>query len=228
MDSVGFTPEQLEGLLYLAGRVREGESRDDEMLAEIGRAEGEHLAPVYDDLVALYANGKTVTEEQLTPFSKRLEDARVQAYGGTEPRGMHYAAINRLLQLGIRWVETLPMAQQVRLGECRFFLQRRLGPFTNPGDYGKWLGTAWNGADFASLRAGGRPVDEGQMDIGGLWADDAAADQSLPGMRVAVLLLFAIEEDGFVEAIEVRQGKRAPGDYTSSPTKPLAGAPPQR
>ena len=56
------------------------------------------------------------------------------------------------------------------------------------------------------------------MDIGGLWASDEAdkgPNQGLDGLKVAVLLLFAMEEEGFVEAVEVRLGRRAPGDYAA-------------
>lgn len=215
MNAVGFSNEQLEGLLHLASTVRAAEERDTNALAALGAAEGESLLPVYQDLVAQYAAGGNATDAQLAPFAARLEGARTAAYGGTDPRGAHYAAVSRALELVNRWVQSVPANQQRTLGECRFFLQRRLGPFTNPGDYEKWLGTAWNGADFASLRAAGRPVDEGQMDIGGLWADDASADQSLPGLRVAVLLLFAIEEDGFMEAAQVRMGTRRADDYSA-------------
>ncbi|MSP55593.1 MAG: hypothetical protein EXR69_08325 [Myxococcales bacterium] len=216
MNAVGFSNEQLDGLIHVAATVRAAEDRDEAELAAIGGAEGESLRPVYQDLVQIYAAGGTATDAQLAPFASRLEAGRLSAYGGTDPRGAHYAAVSRALEFVNRWVAAVPEEQKQKLGECRFFLQRRLGPFTNPGDYEKWLGTAWNGADFASLRAAGRPVDEGQMDIGGLWADDASADQSLPGLRVAVLLLFAIEEDGFVEAAEVRMGTRKPDDYSSS------------
>ncbi len=214
MDAVGFSKEQLDGLLYLTSTVRAAEARDAAALATLGVAEGRSLQPIYQDLVDQYANGGTATEAQLTPYASRLEAADKDAYGGTDPRGAHYAAVTRALELVNKWVANVPEAQKAKLGECRFFLQRKLGPFTNPGDYEKWLGTAWNGADFASLRAGGRPVDEGQMDIGGLWTDDASADQSLPGLRVAVLVLFAIEEDGFPSAVQVRMGTRNPDDYT--------------
>ncbi len=214
MSSVGFDEKQLGTLLVLHEQVRVQEERDRAALEQLGVGEAESLAPVYQDLVTLYAHGADATEADLTALAPRLETARSSAYGATDPRGAHYGAVMHVLDTVAKWVRTLPKEQQDRLGQCRFFLQRRLGPFTNPGDYEKWLGTAWNGSDFASLRANGRPVDEGQMDIGGLWTDDASADQSLPGLRVAVLLLFALEQEGFAEAVQVRLGVRAPDDYT--------------
>lgn len=215
MDAVGFTSDQLRSLLGLAAQVRATEARDEEILAQIGEAEGRALTPVYQDLVARYANGAKVSDGDLEPFSARLDAARLQAYAGSDPRAAHYRSVRTALDQVGKWAATATSEQRARLGECRFFLQRKLGPFTNPGDYEKWLGTAWNGADFASLRAAGRPVDEGQMDIGGLWTDDGAIEPSNPGIRIAVLLLFAIEEEGFVEAVEVRLGTRAPEDYSS-------------
>lgn len=214
MDVVGFNVDQLGGLMQLAYAVRAEEAKEDAALRSLDGTETAALTPVYQDLVNVYANGGTATDAQLEPFAARLDAARTEAYGSTDPRSAHYAAVSRTLATVSKWVSALPDAQKANLGASRFFLQRRLGPFTNPGDYEKWLGTAWNGADFASLRAQGRPVDEGQMDIGGLWTDDASADQTLPGLRVAVLLLFAIEEDGFIEAVQVRLGTRAPDDYS--------------
>ena len=220
MNSVQFAKEQLDSLLVLTEAVRAAKSKDAQLLAGLGSAEAASFGPVYQDLVNQYANGGTATEAQLATYVPKLDAARATSYGATDPRKAHYASVSRTLARVSKWVETLPLDQQKRLGECRFFLQRRLGPFTNPGDYEKWLGTAWNGSDFASLRAGGRPVDEGQMDIGGLWADDAGADQSLLGLRVAVLLLFAMQEDGFVEAVQVRLGTRDPADYTPNSDTP--------
>lgn len=213
---VGFDPKQLTSLIGLSDTVRDLEAQGARDLQALGESEGTALNPVYQDLIGRYANGSTVTETELQGAADRLEQAKIQAYGGTDPRGAHYQGVMKVLRMVNSWVSAQPKEMQEKIGACRFFLQRRLGPFTNPGDYGLWLGTAWSGANFASLKTELRPVDEGQMDIGGLWGADEvenSPEASLHGLRVAVLLLFAMETEGFVEALEVRLGTREPGDY---------------
>lgn len=213
---VGFDSKQLTSLIALSDTVRDQEIQGTRDLKALGDSEGAALNPVYQDLIGRYANGATVTETELQGAATRLEQAKIQAYGSTDPRGAHYQGVMKVLRMVNGWVSAQPKEMQEKIGACRFFLQRRLGPFTNPGDYGLWLGTAWNGANFASLKTEFRPVDEGQMDIGGLWGADEVENiskTSLHGLRVAVLLLFAIETEGFVEALEVRLGTREPADY---------------
>ena len=213
---VNFDGKQLQELVQLAAvvhRIEAEQARDRKLL---DGSESAALTPVYQQLIGRYAGGGTVTEGQLGDYAVALERARVAAYGGTDPRGAHYQGVMKALRTVNGWVVKLSTEQQQRLGACRFFLQRRLGPFTNPGDYGLWLGTAWSGANFASLKTELRPVDEGQLDIGGLWSADEvekSPEGSLHGLRVSVLLLFAIESEGFVEALQVRLGTRAPDDY---------------
>lgn len=213
---VGFDNAQLQALLALSDTVQKIEAEGERDLTLLGESEKTALTPVYQDLIGSYANQGIPSKEQLQAKATVLENARKEAYGGTDPRGAHYQNVVKALKKIHNWVETLPGDQQTRLGACRFFLQRRLGPFTNPGDYGLWLGTAWSGANFASLKTEGRPVDEGQMDIGGLWSADEVTNSpetSLHGLRVSVLLLFAIESPGFVEALQVRMGSRAADAY---------------
>ena len=137
MHAVAFTPAQLDGLLALAAQARVDEAESAAAIARVDAAEGASLPPVYDELVALYANGADVRDTDFAPLAPRLEAARTQAYGAADPRTERYAYVARTLWRVRLWAEALPERQQERLGECRFFLQRRLGPFTAPGDYGK-------------------------------------------------------------------------------------------
>ena len=213
---VNFSPEQLEALLKISDAVHRIEAENARDMQLLDETESAALVPAYQELITHYANEGTVGDTELGAESLTLERARLAAYGGTDPRGAHYQGVMKALRKVNGWVANQPEDMQKRMGACRFFLQRRLGPFTNPGDYGLWLGTAWSGANFASLKTELRPVDEGQMDIGGLWSADEvekSPEGSLHGLRVAVLLLFAIESEGFPEALEVRMGSRNPDDY---------------
>lgn len=217
-EHVAFTMEQLSSFASLASELARLRAEDEAYLAEVDAREAATLTPVYAELIALYAGSEPVTDDQLAPLSKALEAARVAAYpDGVDPRARHYTHVRLALSRVSRWLGSVPAAQVARVADCRFFLQRRLGPFIAPGDYSKWLGTAWNGSDYASLRTGVRPENEGMMDIGGLWSyeplasDDAA---SITDLRAAVLVLLAVETEGFEEAIAVARGERAVDDFS--------------
>lgn len=217
LQYVAFDRAQLQNLLGLTKQIRNMQAQSERDLQGLRDSEAQNLSPLYQELVARYAKDPPPTEKELEEYGRRLEQARQQSYGGTDPKGAHFQQVKKALTRVQGWVEKLPEDQKNRISACRFFLQRKLGPFTNPGDYGLWLGTAWSGANFASLKTEMRPVDEGQMDIGGLFSSEDAEKgrdgAALQGLRVAVLLLFAIETDGFLEAVEVRMGERDPGSY---------------
>lgn len=218
---VGFTSDQLGSLASLAADV--WRMRDDDLayIAEVDAREAEALSPVYTEIVALYASGQSVTDDELAPLSLKLEQARLAAYPiGDDPRAKHYTHVRLALSRVTRWLGSIPADQVVKLAACRFFLQRQLGPFVAPGDYSKWLGTAWNGSDFASLRTGVRPENEGQMDLGGLWSyEPLASDDAtrITDLRASVLMLLAIESDGFEGALLVARGQIAADDYGVMP-----------
>jgi hypothetical protein len=213
LHAVAFSPEQLEQLILLSKQVKEEEAAMKIYTTNIGAAEEKELAPIYREIAALYVGGNEVTDEELAPYAKRLEEARARAVGGQDPRMIHYQQVGKTLRQVQEWVATLSPEQEKKIEDCRFFLQRRLGPFTNPGDYGTWLGSAWGSSSFAILKTQTRPENEGQMDIGGLWSADApeAGGNQTQGLKAAILLLFAVQEEGFVEAVEVRLGRRTPG-----------------
>lgn len=217
LQYVAFEDRQVQELLALTRQILSMDAQAERDLAGLKAAEDQALRPLYQELIDRYATQKIPSDRELQAYGLRLEEARKEAYGGTEPRGAHYQQLKKALTRVQAWVEKLPSPQQDRLSACRFFLQRRLGPFTNPGDYGLWLGTAWSGANFASLKTEMRPVDEGQMDIGGLFGSEDAEKgkdgAALQGLRIAVLLLFAMETSGFPETLEVRLGQRDPRSY---------------
>lgn len=223
MDALALSGPQVEGMMRLAWELRAEAARAEEERAAADEAERERVLPVYEELVRLYARGTPVTDAELDGLATRLEAARL-AVDGPEGRVKGaYARAWRRLQRVQPWIDTLTDPQQAALAQCRFFLARRFGPFTNPGDYGDWLGTTWTAGDFGALRATLRPDDEGHMDIGGLWAAEdlrGRPGQRLQGLQLSVLVLFALEEEGLVEAGEVRLGRRAPLDFTAAAAPP--------
>ncbi len=217
MAAAGFSAVQLDDMIGQAHRMRAFNAAEAAEMAAVGLREQANMAPIYAEMARLYAAGAKIEDATLAPFAPRLESARAAAAAGDDPRARHYAHLFAQLRELQVWAAALPEAQRHALADSRFFLARRFGPLTDPGDYGKWMGTAWNGADFASLRTAGRPVDEGEMEIGGLWTSEDAADGGVgvsADLRVAILLAFALEMDGFIEAARVRQGRRDPDDFS--------------
>ena len=204
LDYVKFSASQLKSLAELTQTLSELMARQSEFEAELARKEQDLLAPVYAELAQKYRATQSPTEAELTQFAARIEKIRQDLYGESGFQSRHYKTTYDMVQRAKKWVEAIDKPQQERIITCRFFLQRRLGPFTNPGDYGKWLGTAWNGADFASMTTASRPVNEGQMDIGGLWSAetvDGGDTVRITGLRLGVLLLFTVQEPAFQPAL---------------------------
>lgn len=217
LDVIDLSPTQLEAILTLARDVRAEDARWARERERIGAAEATELGPLYAELVRLYAGPGPIRDVDLAPFAPRLETARTAAYGGRDPRATRVEAIQGLLDRVKGWARTLSESQQSRLAASRYFLRRQLDPLGTPGAHETWLGSEWSASDFSALHTPGRAEDEGPMDIGGLWASDAIAPtESADGrlLRLAVVAIYAMHEAGFLEAVEVRAGRRAWDDYS--------------
>jgi hypothetical protein len=213
------TESQLRGLAALSVALRAADAEITAQRAAVGAAELAAFAPVYDELDQRLSQGGGLTEAEAQGFAERLTAARKDAYADEDPRAAHYRRVRDALALVRPWIATLSDAQRARLGEARFVLGRRLGPFVNPGDYADLVGTMWDGGDFGSLRATARPSEEGHLDIGGLWAVEAqqsGPDRRLEGFQVEALVLFTALEPALPDAIALRLGERG-GAAASAP-----------
>lgn len=230
LGAMAFTPDQLRSLLTLTWEVRAARDADAAERAAIGAREAAELTPVYDAITTLYATTPSPSEADLAALRARLEAARAAAYAGQDPAAARLARVRALMDRTGAWASALPADQQARLAECRFFLQHRLGPYSDADSPSAWLGTTSGGADFAALATRERPAT-GEMDLGGLWARPSAGPDGsaspdaagIRGLRAAALLLVALQEDGLPDALEVRLGLRAPTDY--APATPPGPAP---
>ncbi|MES2640492.1 MAG: hypothetical protein V4850_13450 [Myxococcota bacterium] len=210
---------QLDALAALAVDVHQREATIAAARAEVGAREQALLGPLYAELGARLAAPEAITEVESAAFAARLEAARAEAYAGEDPRAVHYTVLNGLLEAVRPWIRSLSAAQRATLGESRFFLGRRLGPFVNPGDYGALVGTMWDGGDFGSLRATVRPTDEGHLDLGGLWsieAMQAGPDRKLEGLQVEAILFMALQDAELPAAIELRRRAAGMAGFTAA------------
>lgn len=207
LDALVLTEDQLRGLDTLVHTQQAARAADDADEAQVAAAETAQLTPIYTELSARLDGPEPLTEEEGKAFADRLAAAREQVYAGKDFRAERYKRVKALLATCRPWVNSLSPDQQKTLAEARFILGRRLGPFVNPGDYGHFVGTMWDGGDFGSLRATIRPTDEGHMDLGGLWSVEemnAGPDRSLGGYQLEALLLMAFEEPALPEVIAAR------------------------
>jgi hypothetical protein len=204
--------QSLRGLQYTHQRVLRSQERKQ---SEHAQRELEELEEPYRELVALLSSEPPYPDQELEALAQRLEGARERA-GIDQAREDRYRAFHGQLGPIQQWVEKLSPAQQQRMGHSLFFLRRRLGPMSNPGDYGEIVGLAWEGGDFASLHRAVRPADEGHLDLGGLWRlTDGKGDPiaELQGLRLTAILVMALEEPELAGAIEVALGEREPFDF---------------
>ncbi len=228
LASLALTEDQLRGLAAAADEVRAGDAAVRAGRAEVDAKETAAFGPIYAAIDARLARAEPLTEAEGAAFAAQLAAARTAVYAGEDPRMAHYKRIRAALAAVRPWIATLSDEQRMRLGESRFLLGRKLGPFVNPGDYGDLVGTMWDGGDFGSLRATVRPTDEGHLDLGGLWsveAMQAGPDRRLEGFQLEALVFLAVLEDALPDAIAIRLGElpvEAPVGAGAAPAVPAA------
>ena len=116
------------------------------------------------------------------------------------------------------------------MADALFFLRHRLDPVANPGDFRALIGSTYEPGQYAVLQRG---LDDEKvrtpLDIGGLWQD---ADQ--PGGHIffdakrEVLLLMALLEPGFPEALAAARQLAAAEKDTVGRQQDESGAPPRQ
>jgi hypothetical protein len=211
-DAVGLSDPQAAQLAALAAQVRAAATAEEEARAEAARREAEALGPIYLELVGRLAQPGSLPDAAFSDYAKRLGEARASL--GDDPRAASYARVRTLLTAIRTFTDHLRPEQKATLAQCRFFLGKRMGPLSSPGDNSLLVGTNWDGGDFSSLRSTERAAGEEQMDLGGLWSTEALraspGEYATAGQLDAILLL-ALLEPGFAEALEVRRGQRPIG-----------------
>lgn len=208
-------PEQLQGLLDLARELEAAEAAVAQAAEVVGEREAVALGPVYQDVVRTLARDTPPSEDDLYQLAARLERAHADAAQGVDLRRERYLALRRSLERARAWIDTLDVAQQERLLESRYFLRRRLGALTTPGDHERLVTTWWDAGDFSTLDDAPAQATDG-MDLGGLWSAEAnrrEPDGQTTAVQQQAIVVMAAFEPGLPEAIEVLLGQRAALDF---------------
>ena len=136
--------------------------------------------------------------------------------------------VDNLLDKVEPWYEILDRGKRERASAARFFLTRRAAPLSNPGEYAALTGMIWDGGDFSALHRTGRPQQQYQLDLGGLWSMEAlrsAPGEYLKKRQVQSILVLALLEPAFAPAL--RDWLAATGSPGSAPADgPPAGSSP--
>jgi hypothetical protein len=180
--------------------------------AALDAREIEAYGPPYRALLALIEQPGEPSDAELTRLAEQLGQARA-ATGSDLERAEHYHRLHTFLGQVRVWVETLDTGQQERLRGCLFLLQRRLGPFTNPGDYSDVVSPLWGAGDFGSLTRTVRPPNERPLDIATLWTvenTDGKHELRIHGLQMQALVFLALEEPALAAAATARLGLPAP------------------
>ncbi|MEC8423231.1 MAG: hypothetical protein VX000_05600 [Myxococcota bacterium] len=198
------SPEQLEGLRRLA-RVRsqlEREAADERALLD--SRERVLLPPVYDDIAALYSRPAPPSSAELASLAVRLESARAEVEKGIDPARAQYTRVTRLFVVAQETASLFPEDQRPALAAARFLLGRSVHPLSTPGGEVASLGSTWDAMDFAALKVDPRDDEEGEMDVGGLFAAERlgqAGSSVLVENQLASILMVASGTPGFSDAI---------------------------
>lgn len=222
LRSIDLDKRQLQGLLDLIEAHNEMLTRDRQAREALDLREQEQLGPAYLELEALLASPSPLPDDRLAELGRKIEAGRMQAGTDTE-RQEHSRRIATHIRDVAGWVATLRPDQHERLHHCLFLLQRRLGPFTNPGDYGDLVEPLWSGGDFASLARTVRRPDERPLDLGGLWSlenSGSTQDPRIRGLQLQALVVMALEEPALAgAAATLLSGYTTPEEAAQGPTQ---------
>jgi len=178
------------------------------------------LGPEYERLIVAFSVATPPSNEMLMSAGQHIKETRKEISSRANLRKYQKARFQKLMDVVRPWISSLSSYQREQLGHHRFFLSRRLGPYTAPRDYGDFVGFAWDGGDFTGLRSTIRLEGEREMNIGGLWTTERLRSPPmgyLTDIQLSAITVMAMQEEQFIPAIEIKLGEREPLDFSQSP-----------
>jgi len=214
------SPNELSFLQSKAVQVQERTKADHEMVSKTIEQDGLLLGTEYERLIIAFSGAAIPSEEILASAAQHITKARTEIANRKALRKKQKERFLKLISVVRPWISSLSSQQREQLGHHRFFLTRRLGPYTTPRDYGDFVGIAWDGGDFTGLRSTIRLEGEHQMNLGGLWTTErlrAPPMGYLTDIQLSAITVMAMQEEQFIPAIEIKLGEREPLDFSQYP-----------
>jgi len=185
-----------------------------------------HESEVYGEMWTRMASGAPVDAPELNALVDELRELRS---GGGRERDLvtaRLAALQSVLEAEQPFLRTLSPGQEHLMADAVFFLRHRLDPVGSPGDFKALVGNTYEPGQYAVLQRGLDDVTRAPLDIGGLWQDaDGREGHVFFDARREVLLLLALLEPGFMEAVTAARALAVAEEASGSGPSPTAPPP---
>ena len=217
---------QLDLLVQVHAVAEERLERMKEREAEVVARWQDHEADIYGQMWDRMADGARVDAPELNALVDELRELRG---GGVRERYLvtaRLAALQSVLEAEQPFLRSLSPRQEHLMADAVFFLRHRLDPVGTPGDFRSLVGNTYEPGQYAVLQRGLDDVTRAPLDIGGLWQDAGGREGHVFfDARREVLLLLALMEPGFMEAVAAARTLAAAEDASAGPS-PTAPPPP--
>ena len=217
---------QLDLLAQVHGVATERLERMKEREREVVARWQEHEAKIYGEIWTRISEGAPVDAPELNPLLDELRELRS---GGVRERDLvtaRLAALQSVLEAEQPFLRSLSPGQEHLMADSIFFLRHRLDPVGTPGDFGVLVGNTYEPGQYAVLQRGLDDVTRAPLDIGGLWQDAGGREGHVFfDARREVLLLMALLEPGFMEALEAARVLAEAEEASKGPSPDAPPAP---
>ena len=157
---------------------------------------------VYDKIWETMAEGKSVDDAAMAPFTHELKEMRSGGERERELLKLRLQGIRAVFEAQREFLQTLNPRQEALLADSVFFLRNRLDPVGNPGDFRALVGTIYDPGQYAVLTRGSSDWARAPLNIGGLWSDEPPVEGgALHEARREVLLYLILLEPALGEAL---------------------------
>lgn len=221
------TSRQLDLLGQIHGVASERLQRMKEREAEVVARWQAHEDRVYGELWTRMSEGAPVDSPELNALLDELRELRS---GGVRERDLvtaRLASLQSVLDAEQPFLRSLSPRQEHLMADSVFFLRHRLDPVGTPGDFRMLVGNTYEPGQYAVLQRGLDDVTRAPLDIGGLWQDAGGREGHVFfDARREVLLLMALLEPGFLDALSAARALAAAEEEATGPSSTPPPPPP--
>ncbi len=202
---VDLREHQLQMLLKLHARASTLRERLDDSQRRIVERYEPALAPHYQQVFDLLAQGASLDDPRLAGIAEELAETRTQKLRDDELLAIRMQSVRALLDEEQELLRTLGPDQEARFPDMVFALRRELDMAANSGDFQAMVGSLYSVGDPTLLLRGDYEISRDHLDIAGLWVDDAQAELAGPVLHQArreLLLYMLLQEPALPVAVQ--------------------------